>query len=275
MSDAPPTDAAPDTSPSGATPPEAALAALRAEIDAADDALHVLLMRRAEIVQRLARSAAKPEGTVLRPGREARILRRLLANHEGAMPRLTLVQLWREIFAGSIAQQASFSVALAADPALARLAASHFGAATPLRQHPSAATALAALSQRDAAVAVLPWPRESDNEAESWWMRLDAQHLSIIARLPFLCEREPAVEAAVVALYPADPSGHDATILRVELPGTPDRASVAALYPMGRVLALRREGALTRALIETDGAVSPDAAVLGRYAIPDRGAPQA
>ncbi|MBB3896582.1 chorismate mutase [Roseococcus suduntuyensis] len=269
MSDAPP----PETAPPETAPSEAALAALRAEIDAADDALHALLMRRAEVVQRLASSAAKPQGTVLRPGREARILRRLLAGHQGAMPRATLVQVWREIFAGSIAQQASFSVSLPADPALARLAASHFGAATPLRQHPSAGAALSALGQREAAVAVLPWPRESDNEAESWWMRLDAQHLSIIARLPFLSEREPPLEAAVVALYPADPSGEDARLVRVELPGTPDRASVAAMFPGGRVVVLRREGTHTLALIETDGTVPADAAVLGRYAIPERGAP--
>lgn len=269
MSDAPP----PEANPPNASLPAATLAALRAEIDAADDALHALLMRRADVVQRLAQSAAKPQGTVLRPGREAQILRRLLARHSGAMPRATLVQLWREIFAGSIAQQASFSVSLPTDPALARLAAAHFGAATPLRQHPSASTALAALGHRDAAVAVLPWPRESDNEAESWWMRLDAQNLSIIARLPFVSEREPPLEAAVVALYPADPSGHDAALVRVELPGTPDRASVAAMFPEGRVVVLRREGTHTRALIETDGAVPPDAAILGRYAIPDRGAP--
>lgn len=264
MSDAPPPEIA---------PAHAALAALRAEIDAADDAIHALLMRRADVVQRLARSAAKPEGTVLRPGREAAILRRLLGAHRGAMPRATVVQIWREIFAGSIAQQANFSVALAADPVLVRLAATHFGAATPLRQHPSASTVLAALSQREAAVAVLPWPRESDNEAESWWMRLDAQHLSIIARLPFLSEREPPLEAAVVALYPADPSGRDATLVRVEIPGTPDRGSVTAMFPGGRVVVLRREGTHTLALVETDGAVPADAAVLGRYAIPERGAP--
>lgn len=122
-------------------------------------------------------------------------------------------------------------------------------------------------------MAVLPWPRESDNEAESWWMRLDAQHLSIIARLPFMSEREPSVEAAVVALYPADASGLDATLLRVELPGTPDRTTVAAMFPFGRVLVLRREGTQTRVLIETEGPPPAEAAVLGRYAIPDRGAP--
>jgi chorismate mutase/prephenate dehydratase len=250
-----------------------ALDALRAEIDSLDDELHALLMRRAAVVDRLARSAAKPAGTTLRPGREAAILRRLLARHAGPLPRGVVVRLWREIFASSIAQQSTFGVALGGDGALTSLAAGHFGLATPLRQHPSAGAALASLAAREAAIAVLPWPRESDSEAESWWMRLDGQKLSVIARLPFFAERAPALEAAVIALYTADPSGRDATLLRAERPGTPDRANLAAAFPGTRVLALRRDGGLTRVLLETTGEPPPGTITLGRYAIPERGAP--
>lgn len=248
------------------------LDALRAEIDTLDDAMHDLLMRRAEVVHRLGQSQAKPAGTVLRPGREAAVLRRLLARHAGPLPRAALVRLWRELFATSVAQQANFVVALPADPALARLAAEHFGAATPQRQHPSHGAALAALGSKDAAIAVLPWPRESDNTSEEWWTRFDAQHLSVIARLPFLSERDPPLEAAVIGLHPADPSGHDATLLRVEVPGEPSRAALAAQCGTGRVLIMRREQGFTRALIETAEAPPPGATIIGRYAIPERGA---
>lgn len=261
MSDAPTTSDAPSGD----------LDALRVEIDNLDDAMHDLLMRRAEVVHRLAGSRAKPAGTVLRPGREAAILRRLLARHRGPLPRAALVRLWRELFASSIAQQANFSVALPADPALARLAAEHFGVTTPQRQHPSLGAALAALGARDAAIAVLPWPRESDNRAEEWWTRFDAQHLSVIARLPFVSEREPPLEAAVIGLHPADPSGHDATLMRVEMPGEPSRAALAAHSGSARVLIMRREQGFTRALIETTETPPPGATVLGRYAIPERG----
>jgi chorismate mutase len=252
-----------------------ALDALRAEIDSIDDLLHALVMRRAAVVERLARSAAKPAGTTLRPGREAAILRRLLARHAGPLPPAMLVRLWREIFASSIAQQSSFSVALAGDAALARLASGHFGLGTPLRQHPRAGAALAALPAREAAIAVLPWPRESDSESESWWMRLEAPRLSVIARLPFLAEHEPQLEAAVVALYPADPSGRDRRLLRAERPGTPNRAALTAAFPGTRVLAIRRDGGVTRALLDTEGDAPPGTITLGRYAIPERGAPSA
>jgi len=248
-----------------------ALEALRAEINSLDDALHDLLMRRAEVVQRLSASQAKPAGTVLRPGREAAIMRRLLARHAGPLPRPALVRLWRELFASSVAQQGNFSVALPADPALARLAAEHFGVATPQRQHPSLGAALAALGGREASIAVLPWPRESDNRAEEWWTRFDAQHLSVIARLPFVSEREPPLEAAVIGLHPADPSGRDATLMRVEMPGEPSRSALAAHCGSARVLIMRREPGFTRALVETLEAPPAGAAVLGRYAIPERG----
>ncbi|MEN9499161.1 MAG: hypothetical protein RIS83_980, partial [Pseudomonadota bacterium] len=62
-----------------------ALQALRAEIDALDDAMHDLLMRRAAVVARMAASRAKTGGgSPLRPGREAAVLRRLLGRHQGA-----------------------------------------------------------------------------------------------------------------------------------------------------------------------------------------------
>ncbi|WP_424810531.1 chorismate mutase [Roseococcus sp. YIM B11640] len=249
-----------------------ALDAIRAEIDAIDDAMQDLLIRRAQIVHRLSQSGSKPAGTVLRPGREAMILRRLLARHEGPLPRTALVRLWRELFASSIAQQASFSIALPPDATLARQAAEHFGPATPQRQHPSQQAALAALSAREATIAVLPWPRESDDTEEEWWANFDPSHLSVIARLPFFSEREPAMEAAVIGLQPADPSGHDATLSRIELPGEASRSALAAASGGGRLLAIRREHGVTQALIETNGPAPAGAVILGSYAIPERGA---
>ena len=59
------------------------LAALRAELDGIDDAMHDLLMRRAACVEEVARSGKR---SALRPGREASIIRRLLARHQGALP---------------------------------------------------------------------------------------------------------------------------------------------------------------------------------------------
>src|SRR4051812_14611699 len=66
---------------SGAQPPVTDLAALRAELDRIDDTIHDLLIERAGIVEQVARSG-KP--AAFRPGREASIVRRLVAQHRGA-----------------------------------------------------------------------------------------------------------------------------------------------------------------------------------------------
>jgi hypothetical protein len=129
---------------------------------------------------------------------------------------------------------------------------------------------LRSVAAGEAGIAVLPWPRESDSAAEEWWPRLDAQNIQVIARLPFLSEREPPLEAAVLALYPADESGEDAVLFRVEAEEDATRAAIAARHPAARVLATRREAGFTQALLEAPEAPA-GATVLGRYALPERG----
>ena len=75
---------------------------LQAELDRQDAALHDLLMRRAELAQRIAGLVA-PGKPVFRPGLEAETVRRLVRRHTGALPRQTLVRVWRELLAGCMA----------------------------------------------------------------------------------------------------------------------------------------------------------------------------
>src|SRR4051794_16400450 len=158
---------------STAAPPTAdqgALAALRGEIDRLDDQLHDLLMRRAEVVASLAASRVKGGASPLRPGREAMILRRLLARHRGTLPGGAVVRLWREIFAASSALQGGFSVAVhLRSPEHVRIAREHFGTLTPHRSLPSVARTLAAVASGEAQVAVLPLPEEGEPPEQAWW----------------------------------------------------------------------------------------------------------
>ena len=59
------------------------LSELRANLDSIDDAIHDLLMRRAEVVSHI---ASVKTGAALRPGREAAIIRRLLARPSATSP---------------------------------------------------------------------------------------------------------------------------------------------------------------------------------------------
>ncbi len=280
----PPTpDAAPD------------LLSLRAELDRVDDTLHDALMRRAAVVQQVA--ALRVKGAVpLRPGREAAIIRRLLAGHSGAMPALGIVRIWRELLAATTAQQRPVLVSVCqadGDAAYVAVAREHFGALTPLRAHSSPAQAIGEVSAGVAAVAVLPMPAEDEARAAAWWTALlhtGDPRIHIVGRLPFWAPRpegSPKVQALFLSGAAPDPSGRDRSLLGLELPSEVDRARLAtavgaAGFQVGMTILRRDAGApVAHALVDVDGFVGDDdgrlaalrpvlrpPVVLGAYAVP-------
>jgi chorismate mutase / prephenate dehydratase len=268
-------------------PAEDPLAALRAEIDAVDDALHDLLMRRADVVARIAAGRVKDTAaSPLRPGREAAMLRRLLARHSGPLPPAALVRLWREILAASSAMQGRLSVLLpSGNAALAEAARRHFGVGAALLRQPDGADLLEDLANGAAQAAVLPMPAEDGHGA--WWAGLDPANVQVVARLPFFAADTASSrpEAMLLARGEADPSGDDRSVLRLsfdaeaalpepEHDGAPPEPLVDALDPWApwtraclrgalhaaglparAPLLLRRRGSRGLALAEVDGAL--------------------
>ncbi len=173
MSSLPQTDHPPATPGLAATPAEE-LALLRAELDHLDDVLHDTLRSRAAIVARIGASAAK--GTLkLRMGRQAEILRRILARHDGAYPPASVVRVWLELLAGTIAMQAPFCVAVGqaeGDAALTATAREQFGALARLRAWGSVGQAIGEVRAGTASVAVLPLPHEGEAISAAWWTGL-------------------------------------------------------------------------------------------------------
>lgn len=212
--------------------PDASLAKLRREIDEIDDSLHDLLMRRGELQAGVGRAKAG-EGVYIRPGREAMVLRRLMARHQGSFPKPVLVRIWREIFAAGLALQGDFSVSLlgSADVGgeLRALASDHFGSLTPIAEKGTAARVMEAVSDGRAAVGVLPMP-ESE-EREPWWpllARRGEKVPRIIARLPFAAVpgRANSVEALAVGLAPVEKTGDDRGYLAIEAGSQCSRAAL-------------------------------------------------
>ncbi len=280
-------------------PPQAAggtsLADLRGELDAIDDAIHDLLMRRASVVEQV--GALVASGKVpLRPGREAAIIRRLLARHQGRLPKRVLPRLWRELFAGTTAMQASYVIAVCqADPATGFIACAreHFGGLTPLRVHRTPAQAIGEVSAGNAIAAVLPMPADDETPGNAWWTALlhrDEPRIHVVGRLPFWAPRSegaPAVQALVVAAAAPDASGDDRSLIGLELPGDVSRARLAAAlagagFSPGPTILRRPQGAPAAfALVDVAGFVAdgdprlaaiPDLerppVVLGAYAVP-------
>lgn len=198
---------------------------LRARIDGIDEALHDLLMRRAELVGRITAAKGGNGGLALRPGREAQVLRRLLARHGGDFPRPAMVRLWREIMGAFTFLQGPVRVAVCrpADQAgFWDLARDHFGAQIPFQAHESAAQVIAAMRLDANVVGVVPAPVQ--DEPSPWWTRLTSGEVTtpnIVQRLPFVAmpnSRGRDLDAFVLARLDAEASGEDRALLAVESP---------------------------------------------------------
>ncbi len=276
------------------------LAELRAAIDAVDEKLHDLLMARADIVERIGALPIK-RGVKTRPGREAAVIRRLLARHRGSLPPQTLVRIWREMFLGFTLIEGKVAVAVCGSDAdgmaadtMAALAREHFGALVPLQVHRTPARAIAQVSSGAATAALLPLP--SADEAAAWWTSLsrgDGPRIHVSARLPFWRRRPegaPHAEGFVVAAAAPDASGDDRSLIVFELPAAMSQASLAAALARAGLadasILLRRAGGEALALVDVAGYLTegdprlsladlPRPGVpLGAYATPFDGTPE-
>ena len=204
---------------------------LRREIDEIDMAVHDLLMRRVSLADEIGHIKGEG-GPFIRPGREARILRRLVARHEGPLPKTVLVSIWREIISAMTALEGPYAVAVYGGqaehdglPALARL---QYGAERPISVHETILGVLRAVSDGHATVGVLPLPQ--GEEADPWWRNLvrDGPDVpKIIARLPFAAvnHRFEDLEALAIALAPPEASDGDRSFLVAENVGQLSRGA--------------------------------------------------
>ena len=211
-----------------------------------------------------------------RPGREAAIIHRLLARHQGSLPKRVLPRIWRELFAATTAMQGPYVIAVAApvDPQDAltggyvSLAREHFGGSTDLRIHSSPAQALADVASGAAVAAVLPMPQEEEALSQAWWtalMQRDNPRIHVVARLPFWSPRADGAtqaRALVVSVAPPDASPADHTLIAMEVPQDLSRARITSLFtdaglkPLGMIL--RRDPHASLLLVDTDGFVTED-----------------
>jgi len=210
--------------------PDPRLDLLRQDIDSIDASIHDLIVKRGTIVEDI-RKIKKRSGPALRPGREATILRRLAAKHQGAFPLPALVCLWREMMGGFTHMQQPFSAAVYApegDGRSGRIARDHYGSMTPLNTMSSASACVRAVAEGTADIAVLPVPAEG--EAEPWWRLLmsnDNKTPQVVSRLPFVQHRN-AEQALVVAAWGRDFSESEASLIALRLNERTSRGRIMA-----------------------------------------------
>lgn len=224
----------------------------RAEIDALDESLHDLLIRRAEITRSIARvkkTAAPPPGEAtadpeaeaiklppaIRPAREAQILRRLLERHRGDLPRRVIVRIWREIMAASLQAQTKFHVNVfngENQRGFGDLVHAHFGSLTPVHEYSRAASVVHECAEEPDSLGVVPLP-DAAEPGVPWWTSLAPPGQPgprVIAKLPIIVhpdENQPA--AFAIGAVEQEESGDDTTLIRIEMEAGLSRAKLGTL----------------------------------------------
>ncbi|MDR6287121.1 chorismate mutase [Methylopila jiangsuensis] len=246
------------------------LTEIRHEIDRIDEAMHRLLMERGAVIDRLVAIKRTSEtGSAFRPAREADMMRRLAARHEGRLPLATAEHLWRTIIATFTHVQAPFALHVEqGSDALAMhdLARFHVGFDVPLVGHTTPARVVEAVARSSGDLGLA---RIDADAASAWWDGLGADGPRIMARLPFLpAEGHPAPTPALVIARPAGGAAScEATVWAIGDEDGPDAALPAEAETLS---AVRRGGKAVARLVAAPGVEPPTpyARPVGGYACP-------
>ena len=248
----------------------ASLDKLRADIDRIDQELHALLRERAAVVKRIGlakRASGGVAAPIVRPGREANVIRALIERHDGAMPVASVVRIWRELMAAACQMQSPFRIALhAPERSISHwdMVRNHFGTIAPIILCGSAQRVLQEL-ETPGTIGVLPWP---DHDVPSpWWPHMATSDLSasVVTAMPFFESASGHFEdrkLMVVATYPAEESGNDSSYVVVQTDPELSRTRLGGLLDRhglsGHVIATSGREDDFKQLLEIEGFVSRD-----------------
>ena len=217
---------------------------IRRKIDALDTRIHDTLVERAELVLKIGEEKRKNNIEVVQPAREARMIRRLLEKHKGALPEMAVVRIWRELVGAVSLLQTGLKVVVAeveGRPEYWDLAKDYFGSCLPMSRISSPLSAISAVREGKATFAVVPYPNDGpDNEDDKpWWEFLDTGTtgaMRISVRLPHGDDPQSVIEnknldyrALVVAKTGFDSSDEDHSFIYIECDPSISRAKMVSL----------------------------------------------
>lgn len=198
---------------------------LRHAIDAVDDGLLDLLVRRADLVAEVGQSKGVNGSLIYRPSREAQIMRRLLARLSNSGEKDRVVRIWRALMAASYERQGGLR--LVVDPLVEWQAVGHFcPRARPPAEEPAPALGRVRTGAAELAVVRTPTPF-----SPAPWLeiivaaRAAGEAVLVLGRIPFyVMAGMEEQEALVVGRGHADPSGDDVTLVAAPAPAPPSGA---------------------------------------------------
>jgi chorismate mutase len=236
---------------------EEAIAAARADIDAVDQKILALLADRVKANEVIAAAKVGSGVTMpLRPAREVKMLRKLIAEAPPGVDPDLIFDVWRAMIAANVRRQKPVEVVVPEIGDVTRLfdtARRHFSGAARINRLAETRDIMNHIADNASSVAVMPWPGAAG--PSSWWAMLTERryaNLVIIAGLPMRGVGEP--EAALVAPGAMlEEAGGDRTF---GLAFDPHHRSVRALNEAG-LKAVETFRVRETVLLELDGFIAP------------------
>jgi chorismate mutase-like protein len=207
---------------------------IRKKIDAIDSTTHDLLMERAALASSIAVEKKQRGMQIVHPAREARMIRRLLARHHGALPKEAIARIWRELVGAVSMLQSGLTAQFYCETLNIenlKIITDYFGSVLPVQQVSSAQDAVNAVAAGQCDFATVPWPAEGCNASIAAWLPdlIDLVEqdrasggtelpLNIVQSLPFVCPEGTDSSRQYITLTRAhfEPSEDDCSFIALK-----------------------------------------------------------
>lgn len=204
--------------------PKERLDDLRQKIDAIDEKIIQLLTQRTLLVEEVGQRKTRSSkgSSFIRPGREATMIRKLVAEMEGNFPKTAVISIWRQIIAASLSIEQPMSIAAfstTVNNACMWLAREYFGTFSPLTTYDDVLQVVYQVMAGKVAAGVIPYSALFSGQSP-WWLdteglKANAAHPRVFAAIPFF--GNPPVQAVAIANVMPEPTGDDTSLLAVTI----------------------------------------------------------
>lgn len=207
---------------------------IRTKIDSLDNHVHDLLMERAALIVDVSEEKRRNNLQIIQPAREALMIRRLLARHSGKLPKQAIVSIWRELVGAVSLLQTGLKVGVTVPEGkhvFWDMARDYFGSVLPMIRVSNPLSAISMVREEEANFAVVPWPREGDENP--WWRYLmseEEDRMRIVVRLPYGDVEGESLDmenmALVVAKISYDSTEDDRSFIAIEIDQSVSRGKI-------------------------------------------------
>jgi chorismate mutase len=256
---------------------ETALNQYRGEIDNIDEKILQLLKERMQIVAKVRKiKHDNGEKFFIKSAREADMIKNLVAKAGGALPKSTIVNIWRKLITSSNMVEQPIRVALHNPNKISDynyLLREYYADFVPITNHDSVNNVVLEIEKNNSQIAVFALPNNVsennfDDIGEDWWINIanNKAGLKVFAKIPTIAYSEQerqaggALELVAMAIKKPEKSLDDNSLFCIELANSVAKSQLLSAFSDNKINAkilkstkLKQVDEITFYLVEASG----------------------